>query len=61
MRSIRKQRAISRADLAALTALSYETIGNVERGDFKPRRSTLDLIALALGIPVAELTGEDDV
>lgn len=56
----RTSAGLEQAELAAITGLSRQTISNYERGAVTPRRSGVNLWALATGVPVSWiLTGED--
>jgi transcriptional regulator with XRE-family HTH domain len=52
----RRERGLSRRQLAELSGVALATISRIERGiGGPPHRSTLLALALALGVPVAEL------
>ena len=55
LRSLRQGAGISQETLAARAHLSQRTIARLEAGGPPPRRSTIALIAGALGITVDEL------
>lgn len=48
----------TREILAAYSGVSVSTIGRIERGEMQPRTGTVIALALALGIPPAELITE---
>lgn len=50
---------VSREGLADRTGLSLRTIERIENGEVTPQRSTLRLIALALGVDVGTLAAEE--
>lgn len=45
----------TREILAAYSGVSVSTIGRIERGEMVPRTGTIIALALALGIPPAEV------
>jgi len=48
LRRAREAAGITREAVAAHTGLSFGTIGRIERGENRPTRGTLRLIALAM-------------
>ncbi|MBI4898732.1 MAG: helix-turn-helix transcriptional regulator [Actinobacteria bacterium] len=60
LQRLRKERKLSRTDLASISGVSFPTIGRAERGERIPRRWTLCRLAAALDVPVGRLTGESD-
>ncbi len=46
---------ISRADLAQMTGVHYQTIGYIERGEYNPSLSLALKLAKALGVEVSEI------
>ena len=53
--ALRLQHGWSQAELARLVGTSQSYIGRLEIGDIDPKLSTVRKIALALGVPVADL------
>ena len=53
--ALRLQRGWSQAELARQVGTSQSYIGRLETGGIDPQLSTVRKIALALGVPVAEL------
>lgn len=60
VKRLRQAAGLSLEGLAARTDLSWRTIARVEAGDGKPTRSTLRLLAEALGLTVDELLANGD-
>lgn len=62
LRTVREAQTppVSREGLADRTGLSLRTIERIESGDVTPQRSTLRLIALALGVEVATLAAAEE-
>lgn len=58
LRSIRMNRALSVAELAAASGVSDDTIRRVEAGSHRPQMRTARELAKALGVPVVELLGD---
>ncbi len=54
-RARRIEAGFSRAEIAALSGVSIETIGNIERGQHKPRPTTIAALERALNHGVKEL------
>jgi transcriptional regulator with XRE-family HTH domain len=50
LRSLRKQRNLSQAELAKLVGLHYIHVGRYERGEARPSADTLKRLADALGV-----------
>jgi putative transcriptional regulator len=53
--AVRNSRGISRADLAKLTGVHYQTIGYIERGEYNPSLALALRIAKALNVEVSEI------
>ena len=53
--SARSQVGLSRADLAKLTGVHYQTIGYIERGEYNPSLALALKIAKALSVEVSEI------
>lgn len=51
----RNNLGISRADLAKLTDVHYQTIGYIERGEYNPSLSLALRLAKALDVEVSEI------
>ncbi len=60
LRLLRQRRGLSQRALARLCGLSANAIGLIERGTTSPSVSTLHRLALALGVPIADLFNEPD-
>lgn len=58
MRAAREAQGVSRYGLADKTGLSLRAIERIENGEVTPQRSTITLIALALGVDTASLMTE---
>lgn len=52
---VRTQLGISRAGLASLTDVHYQTIGYIERGEYNPSLSLALRIAKELNVEVSEI------
>lgn len=61
IRALRHARDLTQAELGRRAGLPQGTIAKVERDDSNPTRDTLQRLATALGITVAELEGEPDI
>lgn len=59
VRVARLQAGMSLEELAFKAGVSFKTLERLERGEGQPRRSTLAVIASALGRDVWELQGEE--
>jgi transcriptional regulator with XRE-family HTH domain len=57
LQKLRKERDMSRAQLAELAGISREYVRNLEAGTYDPTVGTLQKLAKALGVPVTELLG----
>jgi transcriptional regulator with XRE-family HTH domain len=55
LRRIREERGMSQGDLAAASGVDRVTINQVERGRRKPSLGTLEKLAAALGVEMADL------
>lgn len=60
IRAARERAGVSREELAFKAGLSFKTLERIERGDSKPHRATLQVIAHALRIPVEDLNGDEE-
>ncbi len=49
---LRAERALSRSDLARALEINYQTVGYIERGDFKPSLELAFRIAEYFGLPI---------
>lgn len=56
VQAAREAASMSREGLADRAGVSLKTIERIELGHVTPRRSTLAVIALALGVPIESLT-----
>jgi len=56
----RTRARVSRSDLAALSGVSLETIGRIERRSHRPQRSTLLALAIALNVAPSSLEDVGD-
>ncbi|MBI2833019.1 MAG: helix-turn-helix transcriptional regulator [Acidobacteria bacterium] len=54
LRALRLERGLTQEQLGERADLSYKFIGEVERGDANPTVGTLDMLATALGVTIAE-------
>ena len=61
LRTLRKDRALSQADLGGLAGVNDKYLGEVERGDGNPSLEVLQRLAKALGVDVATLVGDEIV
>lgn len=60
LRTERRARGLTQAELAERAGIALETVSRIEQGHTRPTIRTLDKIAGALGIPVRDLfSGED--
>jgi transcriptional regulator with XRE-family HTH domain len=57
LRALRRQRAMTLADLAAATGISESTLSRLESGQRKPNLELLLPLAQAHGVPLDELVG----
>ncbi|MBN9079821.1 MAG: hypothetical protein BGN87_13285 [Rhizobiales bacterium 65-79] len=55
LKAVRKARGLTQNELAERTERSVDAISNIERGKGLPSVETLDVLAKALEIPIAEL------
>jgi transcriptional regulator with XRE-family HTH domain len=53
--NIRKKKGFSQRSLAKLSGVGHITIARIETGIFDPRLSTLDKLAKALKVKIADL------
>lgn len=58
IRTFRKQRGLTQAQLGGLCGVSGASIGSYEKGTTTPKRQAAERIAAALNVPVDKLTGE---
>lgn len=56
MKIIRMKKGIKQKELAAMIGVRQATIANIENGRVRPRRSTVERIASALGVTTDEIT-----
>lgn len=59
IKSFRKQRGLTQADLAEMTELSRSYIADIERDRYSPSIETLLSIAKALNVKVYQIIGEE--
>lgn len=57
IKTIRKQSGLSLNDVYLSTGITKKSLSQIETGKSNPRRSTLDLIAKALGCSLSDLYG----
>ena len=57
LQKLRKERDMSRAQLADLAGISREYVRRLEAGDFDPTVGMLQKLAKALGVPLTDLLG----
>jgi XRE family transcriptional regulator, regulator of sulfur utilization len=57
LRKLRTAKGLSQAALAKRAHLSREYVNKIEAGRYDPPLSTMNALAKALGVPVAELLG----
>lgn len=57
---MRTLRGLSRAELSTLSGLSFQTIGQVERGAGKPQYGTILALAVAFGCAPSDLYVTED-
>lgn len=50
IRSIRKERKLTQADVSQKTGLSITALSQIEKGDSQPQKQTLENICSALGV-----------
>lgn len=55
LRQLRRQKDLTQEQLAEVTGLSVDSISNIERGINAPSFQTLERLAKALSVSVAEL------
>ncbi len=60
IRVLRSERGLTAADLAARSGLGKATLSQIERGHGNPRLETLEALARALGVELAELLADAD-
>lgn len=60
LKYIREGRALSQRDLAAMSGVAHDTIGQLERGERKARPSTIRKLAEALGVTPSGLLAEPE-
>ena len=59
LKKLRKERRISQVELSNMSGVAQQTISNIERGRNEPSADSLRMLAVALGVSVSELLGED--
>jgi XRE family transcriptional regulator, regulator of sulfur utilization len=57
IRELREAASLTQEDLAHEAGISTSTLSRIERGTYQPRMHTLNQLAKALKVPVAELLG----
>ena len=60
IRMIRRNRDMTQEKLAELSGLSLQYIGEIERGRRNPSLTSVETLAAAFGIPLAELFNLDE-
>ena len=60
IRTIRRNRDMTQEKLAELSGLSLQYIGEIERGRRNPSLTSVETLAAAFGIPLAELFNLDE-
>jgi len=60
IKAIRKSREMTQERLAELSGLSLQYIGEIERGTRNPSLTSMESLAKALDLPIAELFNMDD-
>ena len=55
VRGLRKGQGLSQEELASKSGLHYTYVGGVERGEYNVSLRNIGKLAVALGVPVAEL------
>ena len=60
LRHLRRRRGLTQRELAQACDLSANAVGLIERGESSPSVSTLQRLALALEVPIAELFTETE-
>lgn len=60
IRSLRKQRDMTGAELAGLAGISVGMLSKIENGGISPSLSTLAALAGALGVPIADFFAETE-
>lgn len=56
---LRNQKGISQTELASRAGITQKAISDIETGKRSPHKQTLASLALALGVTVRELTGQE--
>ncbi len=59
LRTLRLQKDISKAEVAAALGCTVQNVDGIERGDWGTDNSNLSALADALGVPVGALLGEE--
>lgn len=60
LRSTRDDRDLTREELAAAAGVAVRTIASIEAGESEPRRATVAVLAMALGVEADSLLKHDD-
>jgi transcriptional regulator with XRE-family HTH domain len=60
IKRFRRKKGLTQYQLAQDIGLRQESISRIEKGKYNPSLGTLERIAKALGVTVAELLKEDD-
>ena len=60
IKSVRKRRALTQAELAGAANLSVDTVVKLENGRHEPRPKTVRKLADALDVPVETLTAGEE-
>lgn len=56
IRKIRKEKGLTQSELAKKIGMSYQQIGQYEKGKRQPKIETIDKIATALGVRIVDIT-----
>lgn len=60
IKAIRRSREVTQEQLAELSGLSLQYIGEIERGTRNPSLTSMESLAKALDLPIAELLNMDE-